>query len=539
MFLGHSVKAATHPMASILDPPIPAKVAKMKERVCWQHPALVARHIDQTRLMLEDGHAEDHEFSFLVIGDSGSGPHPDHHPQRRLAEQMLPHLEDCRFLLHTGDVVYQVGSSEQYPDNFIKPYREWLVGGEQPESITYDQMLFRFPFLAVPGNHDYYNLPRLYSILVQLTKPIRKLLGIDLNPNVGWHGSGVGDAYARAFLDYLQGIPPQQLEAHLREHYGPWNGIIQGLRYQPGTFTRLPNRYYTFRYGGIDFFALDSSTFNDPSLLAHQGGMEHRQWLGDQKHLVNQERKAVIDAAIHHHLNDAHAQEDLDDWQAKVEQYDEMLLDIDKQLHANPTALIDTEQLLWLRDKLIASWHDPAVRGRILFFHHPPYVTEVSKWNQGQTRAVRQHLRWVLDQVVAAVPAIPPDRPPVNLVINGHAHCFEHLTTLDTGHADRHLDWIVCGGSGLSLRRQRSAGNVLHETFPGSTPDAPAEFRAVAKSHLFLGRTGKKHDHRRPYSFLRVDVKAGDPPKLVLTPHVSERFHQSWQDYALDPIIIG
>ena len=525
-------------MASILDPPISSKVAKMKARVRWQHPALVARHIDQTRLILEDGHAEEESFSFLVIGDSGSGPHPDHHPQRRLAETMLPHLEDCRFLLHTGDVVYQVGSREQYPDNFIKPYREWLVGGSQPDAIAYDHMLFRFPFLPVPGNHDYYNLPWLYSLIVQVTKPLRRLLGIDLNPNVGWHGSGVGDAYARAFLDYLQTLADHRLGAHLREHYGPWDGHTQGLRYRPGVFTRLPNRYYTFRYGGIDFFGLDSSTFNDPSPLDHRGGLDHRQRLQEQRQRVLEQRRAVVEAIRHRNPRDDHAQEDLDDWQAKVAQYDEMLLDVDKQLHANPTALIDTDQLLWLRNRLIASWQDPGARGRILFFHHPPYVTEASKWNQGQTLVVRQHLRWVLDQVVAAVPSLPAHRSPVDLVINGHAHCFEHLKTLDTGHADRYLDWIVCGGSGLSLRRQRSDGNTLWEAIPGPNPDVPAEYRPVAKSQLFLGRTGNQHDRRRPYSFLRVDVKGGPEPRFVLTPHVSERFHQAWQDYALDPIYL-
>ncbi|MGB3137082.1 MAG: metallophosphoesterase, partial [Nodosilinea sp.] len=243
-------------MASILDPPILTKVAKMKERVCWQHPALRERRVDQTRLMLEDGRSEDREFSFLVIGDSGSGPHPDHHPQRRIAQQMVPHLQDCRFLLHTGDVVYQVGSREQYLENFIKPYREWLVGGDRPTRIAFDQLLFRFPFLVVPGNHDYYNLARLYSILVQLTWPLRKVLRLNLNPNLGWRGSGVGDTYARAFMDYLRALPDSELASHLDRHYGPWDKTTQGLRYQPGQFTRLPNRYYTFRYGGIDFFAL-------------------------------------------------------------------------------------------------------------------------------------------------------------------------------------------------------------------------------------------------------------------------------------------
>ncbi|HIK46905.1 MAG TPA: metallophosphoesterase, partial [Leptolyngbyaceae cyanobacterium M65_K2018_010] len=322
-------------------------------------------------------------------------------------------------------------------------------------------------------------------------------------------------------------------------HYGPWDGLTQGLRYRPGEFTRLPNRYYTFRYGGIDFFALDSSTFNDPSPLAHQGGAVHRQWLTTQRQALQHQRQQVMEAARQAHRPDAHSQERLDDWQAKVEQLDEMLLDIEKQLNANPTALIDTEQLLWLKEQLIASWHNPAVRGRILYFHHPPYVTEATKWNQGQTQAVRQHLRWVFDQVAAAVPAIAAGTPPVTLVLNGHAHCFEYLTTLDTGHADSHLHWVVCGGSGLSLRRQRVEGSMLYETFPGGGGEAAAEFRLVAKSQLFVGRTGEKSDRRRPYSFLRVDVKAGTPPQLVLTPHISERYHQSWHDYALDALVLG
>jgi len=66
----------------------------------------------------------------------------------------LAHGADARFLLHTGDVVYQVGSSEQYPDNFIRPYREWLVGGKDWRRLRYDRLVFRVPFLPVLGNHD-------------------------------------------------------------------------------------------------------------------------------------------------------------------------------------------------------------------------------------------------------------------------------------------------------------------------------------------------------------------------------------------------
>ena len=526
-------------MASILDPPILSKVAKMKERVCWQHPALRNRRIDQTRLILEDGRSDDTEFSFLVIGDSGSGPHPDHHPQRRIAEQMLPHLQDCRFLLHTGDVVYQVGSSEQYPENFIQPYREWLVGGDRPGQIAFDEMLFRFPFLAVPGNHDYYNLPRFYSVLVQLSRPLRKLLKLNLKPNVGWRGSGVGDAYARAFIDYLKTLSDDELEAHLDRHYGPWDENTWGLRYQPGQFTRLPNRYYRFRYGGIDFFGLDSSTFNDPALSPQRStSASYRQRLDAQREAILRQQQQVREEALHLQGSDPHAQERLDDLQAKVEQLEEQLLDIEKQAHPGPTTLVDTEQLLWLRDGLIASWRDPSVRGRVLFFHHPPYVTEATKWGQGQTMAIRQNLRWVLDQVAAAVPDIGPDRPPVNLVLNGHAHCFEYLKTEATGYADSHMNWVVCGGSGLSLRRQRSEGTMLYEPL-GADPDGQTAFKLVAKSQLYMGLTGHKTERRRPYSFVRIDVTGDEVPQFVLTPYISERSHQSWNDYALDPLVLS
>lgn len=527
-------------MASILDPPILTKVAKMKERVRWQHPTLVERRIDQTRLILDDGRSSDREFSFLVIGDSGSGPHTDHHPQRRVAEQMVPHLQDCRFLLHTGDVVYQVGSSEQYPENFIQPYREWLVGGDRPDKIAFDEMLFRFPFLAVPGNHDYYNLPKLYSALVQASRPVRKLLGLNLNPNVGWRGSGVGDAYARAFLDYLKGLPKDQIAAHLDRHYGPWeDGKTQGLRYQPGRFTRLPNRYYTFRYGGIDFFALDSSTFNAPTPIAEPAsGSMDRQRLIAQREVIQRQQQQVRDEALHLQSTDPHAQERLDDLQAKVEQIAEMLLDIEKQINPAPGALVDTEQLLWLRDGLIASWQDRSVRGRIVFFHHPPYVTEVTKWAQGQTLAIRQNLRWVLDQVASAVPEIGTHRPPVNLVLNGHAHCFEYLKTEDTGHADSHMNCVVCGGSGLSLRRQRPEGTALYEPW-ATDADGQTEFKLVAKSQLYTGLTGHKAERRRPYSFVRIDVTGDESPQFVLTPYISERFHQGWEEYALDPLVLS
>ena len=169
------------------------------------------------------------------------------------------------FIIHTGDVVYQVGSSEYYPNNFVKPYREFLVGGENPKQLQYDRLTFKQPFFVIPGNHDYYDLPLIYGALAQATWLPRRFLRSKINLDVGWHGSFQGEAYAKAFLDYLVDLKGQfHLKQHLDNHYTAQHTGDRCLRYQPGEFTRLPNRYYTFGYGGIDFFALDSNTFNQP-----------------------------------------------------------------------------------------------------------------------------------------------------------------------------------------------------------------------------------------------------------------------------------
>jgi hypothetical protein len=522
-------------MRFVTDPATAVKIQKMQERVRWHSLDMRERKIDQTRLVLADGQNDATEFSFLVIGDSGSGQHGGHHPQRRIAEQMLTHREECRFILHTGDVIYLVGSSEFYPKNFIEPYREFLVGGEQYKRLNYDQMVFNMPFLPVPGNHDYYDLPVLYGAIAQITYPIRRLLQSRLDLDLGWHGSRQGKAYTQAFIDPLWMIEMQgKLGQHLDRHYSAETASGRCLQYEPGQFTRLPNRYYTFRYGGIDFFALDSNTFNEPAPLpTSQEGDQYRQVLQTRRSAVELEMKELLDQTALLDPTTAHEAEQIDDIRAKLQQLEEVQMDIEKQLTTNRAVVTDVEQLQWLRDRLIESWHTPEVRGRILFFHHPPYVTEATKWHQAQTLAVRRRLRHVLDEVKEAVGKISGDQPIVNLVLNGHAHCLEYLRTVDTGHADANLNWIICGGSGYSLRRQRVEGNELTERFQAFGDD-----QLVAKSQLFIGREGRGSRKRRPYSFIRIDVHEGNPVKLVIRPFVSEWFKGEWHDRALTPFVI-
>ena len=453
-------------MGLLLDPAISIKVRKMRSRVRWGCQQMLDQGIDQTRLSIADGLAETPAFSFLVIGDSGFGPQLYDHPQQQVADYLATQKAACRFLLHTGDVVYQMGAPEQYPANFIAPYREWLVSGDRLESLSYQDLVFQKPFLAVPGNHDYYNLPFPYGLMVAVAQPLRQFLQIPVTTNVSLHGSASGDTYARAFIDYLKEIPTAQLATYLAQHYTTETDTGRSLTYKPGSFSRLPNRYYQFRYGGIDFFGLDSSTFNRP---------------------------VEVDGA--------------------------QVLAADRPGPELPAEL-DWGQLFWLRDRLIDSLSKSSVRGRILYLHHPPYVTETTKLTERACLSVRRHLRWVLDAVVQRL-GYTPD-PLVNLVLSGHAHCFEYLRTVDTGHADSYLNWIICGGSGARLRPQQANMATVQEV-------SGVDQRVVAKSQIFLGRQELPTGVRWPYSFLRIDVQPSDRPQFRVRPFIAERYQGEWQ----------
>ncbi|MBC8121111.1 MAG: metallophosphoesterase [Gemmatimonadaceae bacterium] len=520
-------------MDFVSDPPISTKIRKMKERVRWQEPPILARGIDQTRMVLEDNREESPDFSFLVIGDSGSGPHRGQNPQRQIAEQMLAHRDSCRFVLHTGDVIYLVGSSEFYRKNFIEPYREFLVGGEKPGQIAYDRMVFNSPILPVPGNHDYYDLPFFYGLMMQTTLPVRQLLRVQLDLDVGWHGSRQGKAYARAFLDYLKAFDSdEELGRHLDNHYTAKTDSGRCLRYQPGSFTRLPNRYYTFRYGGIDFFALDSNTFNAPPPLPEtRAGDDRRTQLQLRLAELEQQKLQILEAAEKFDSESPEQADERNDLGARLEQLEEIKLDIEKQLTSDATTTVDREQLDWLRRRLIESWNTADVRGRVVYLHHPPYVTEATKWNQAQTLTIRRHLRQVFDAVAETVGQGLAGRPLVDLVLTGHAHCLEHLRTGNTGHADANINWVICGGSGFSLRRQRLEGPHLEE--PGDELQHP-----VAQSLLYVGRSGQGALKRRPYSFLRIDVRDGRPPRFTVRPFVAEHFKRHWSHSEIEPFEI-
>ena len=501
----------------------------MAARVRWNHPELIRQGIDQTRLVIDQGNETpgiNDAFHFLVLGDSGTGRHRFQSPPRRIAERLLPHKSEAAFLLHTGDVVYLVGALDQYRANFLRPYREWLHQANSWKSMRPDGLVFNQPFLPVPGNHDYYDLSLPVAFLAGLTLPLRRYLQWFDDVDAGWRGSKQGEAYARVFLDVLNQIPPARLKDHLELHYdAAWDGY-RCLRYRPGVNTRLPNRYFRFRHAGVDVFAIDSNTLITPE----QPTTNRENLRRDLRRLEARQTILYKTLASISSLDETYR----DDLFDELETIQEECFDLQRQIkqinQTNQAALVDHDQLEWLKEGLITSHRDPAVRGRILTMHHPAYVTEKTKCNQADTLAIRRQLRNVFDAVGMALGDDLGTAPPVDLVLSGHAHCMEVLRTHETGHADSNINWVICGGSGYGLRAQRREGVELTEgTSDGNT-------RVVATSNLFIGRNWSAAEGRNGYSGLRVDIAEGRPLRIRLTPLVSCRDSKGWLDADPDPI---
>ena len=538
-------------MKFFFDPPISSKIAQMQRRVRWQDTAFQTRGIDQTQLHINDRHENTSEFSFLVLGDTGSNlernKNQNSSPQNQVAQLMLQHQNEVSFVLHTGDVVYEVGSKEYYPQNFITPYRDFVIG-KNLDKVPYDKITFKLPFLLVLGNHDYYNLPLPYGIIAQAAKPLLRLTRSKQDFNLGLRGSNTGETYAKAFLDCTADLTLEELNEHLDLHYtakfqgdrclderslAPVGdaGSHRCLNYQPHRFTRMPNRYYSFRYGDIDFIALDSNTFNAPVPIADTAeGAKMRQELVTQlKKLERQCSQLKLDSEKLD-LGNPLQQDLMNDYQSKIYQITEKQRDIRQKLDVEQLES-DREQLNWFKQKLISSWSDSTVRGRVVYLHHSPYTTESTKHQLEETSQVRHHLRQILSEVGQTMGDYTQGRPLLDLVISGHAHCFEHIYT-DNRYADSKINWLVCGGGGRSVRRQQSKGKAIVEIQNG-------EIKEVAQSRLFLGCKGHGIYQKKLYSCLRIDVKQGNPAKFQVRPLIAEQAYQNWYHYESDSFVIN
>ena len=191
-------------------------------------------------------------FEFLALGDTGDSESAGTRmsPQDAVARELardaaVPESKGSgQLVLHTGDVVYMTGEHRLYERNFRRPYAPFLM----PES-TVDDLTFRLPYLLVPGNHDYYDvggwakwLARVPLLRFGVRAAIDRLFSLKLPEG----GSNMGAAFMTAFIDP---------NADTTKDPYP---------YLPASKTRLPNRYYQFTFGTVDFFALDSNTLEAP-----------------------------------------------------------------------------------------------------------------------------------------------------------------------------------------------------------------------------------------------------------------------------------
>ncbi|MET8247599.1 metallophosphoesterase [Streptomyces sp. NPDC005202] len=79
--------------------------------------------------------ADPDRFSFMVIGDTGEGDDS----QYAVVPGFLKVGQDAAFAVIASDVIYPVGSTDDYGTKFFRPYQDYPA-----------------PIYAIPGNHDWY-----------------------------------------------------------------------------------------------------------------------------------------------------------------------------------------------------------------------------------------------------------------------------------------------------------------------------------------------------------------------------------------------
>jgi hypothetical protein len=120
-------KARNGPLASLLGDPTAQRrqqwVRGQRERGAAGEDLLIERDDPDT-------------FSFLLLGDTGEGDAP----QYAVVPGLLRAGAGTRYAVLCSDVLYPVGSADEYGTKFFQPYRD------------YDA-----PIYPIPGNHDWYD----------------------------------------------------------------------------------------------------------------------------------------------------------------------------------------------------------------------------------------------------------------------------------------------------------------------------------------------------------------------------------------------
>ncbi|WP_151476162.1 metallophosphoesterase family protein [Streptomyces albicerus] len=133
-------------------------------------------------------------FSFMVIGDTGEGDDP----QYAVVPGFLKVSQGTEFAVLASDVVYPVGTTDDYGTKFFRPYKDYQA-----------------PIYAIPGNHDWYEdlhgFMRVFCEAPALAPPAapRPLTPAWLR-SLLWHKPRTVDEQRLAEARKLRSAPAQQ-----------------------------------------------------------------------------------------------------------------------------------------------------------------------------------------------------------------------------------------------------------------------------------------------------------------------------------------
>jgi predicted phosphodiesterase len=382
--------------------------------------------------------ADPSRFSFLAVGDTGNADAANGSvsPQDAVAAEMardsaLPgSAGSAQLVLHLGDVVYMTGERRLYERNFLKPYAPFLTQESKIGELT-----FRIPFLAIPGNHDYYDINNLLKWLARipvLGSSLRRASYELFDYSLPQGGSGMGSAFMEAFVR----APANPAET---------------TQYEPGLNTWLPNRYYRFQFGCADFFALDSNTLDAPPPWT--GDAPHERLDAKRRLKVLEKREAELAVALKREqaLCDPvsirreaeEAGQGLDPESCvRRRRLAEEALDVQRAIAQEERRLrfgpedYDAEQIRWLTASLEQAARARPDNWRVVFLHHPLYTSIKNHCERPDVLDVRANLMELLSTHA-------------HLVLSGHSHAFEWFRSSALPNAGI---FVSGGGGQISLR---------------------------------------------------------------------------------------
>jgi hypothetical protein len=193
-------------------------------------------------------------FSFLLLGDTGEGDKS----QYAVVPGALKAGGDTDFMIIASDVIYPVGSANDYPNKFFRPYQGYPG-----------------PIFAVPGNHDWYD---------NLGGFMRIFCGVSGRPDPGpWRGP------FRAVARLLWRHPDTPDEAALDE--------ARKLRGAPGQQAGQPAPYWAIETPSLRVIGIDTGILG--GIDREQGEWLRRVSAGPTPKLLVTGKPIHVDAKHH------------------------------------------------------------------------------------------------------------------------------------------------------------------------------------------------------------------------------------------------